>query len=381
MRRIDILRLIRLQVKSGFLSKEPLEYSIMKTIPPVAYSSSEVTVKSKVPYSRLLEKVYDKNPILRDETVFPGFGDLEPKALVLAKKQYFYMQQGLSEAEAYKKASQFVEDLEDEALLDLKEIEKEVKSMGASAPFLSDPEIAQELALWQTTLRSTSYEKLTLLEQGKLDRFVQTKILKWSELERERRMKDIIFYSQFEHLLQTLFPTDESVTQAKRAEFQKTFGERFLALHGYDIEGIQTANAFLLEDYFQFFEKIRGLPNAEDWSTEEYEKFEEWVQDTLAFSAALEEDDESYLDDIYDQFFPSLMLPSRAKLLKLPTVDEVRQLLYENQIGYKQIDGKLFVKRFYKLPRLLFPTDVFCAKVARNPVTYMYVIRFLVFFC
>jgi hypothetical protein len=307
---------MRLQVKSGFLSKEPFEYSVLKTIPPVSNRSADVIVKTKVPYSRLLEKVYERNPVLRDETVFPGFGDLEPKAPVLAKKQYFYMQQGLSEDDAYQKASQFVEDLEDEALLDLREIEKEVKSMGASAPFLTDPEIAEELALWQTTLRSTSYEDLSLLDQGKLDRFVQIKILKWSELERERRMKDIVFYFQFEHLIQTLFPTDGAITQAKQAEFQKTFSERFLSLHGYNIEGFQTENPFLLEEYFEFFEKIRELPSAVDWSPEEFEKFEEWVQDTLAFSTALEEEDEAYLDDLYDQFFPMLMLPSRAKLLK-----------------------------------------------------------------
>lgn len=371
MKRYDILRRIHLQVKSGIFPKHPLAYQIMRKVPGITYNSVDATVKTKVPYAHLLEKAYEKNPLLRDESIFPGYAHLEPRALILAKKQYFYMQQGLSEEDAYQKAVKFVDEMEDEVLTDLKEIEKEVKSMGASAPFLSDPDVAQELAKWQAILRNITYEDLSLVDQGKLDRFVQTKILKWSEVERERRMKDIILYKQFEKVVAALFPIDPSIAQAKRDEFQRNFGEKFFAFHGYKINGLETQRDFLMEDYFQYFEKVKSKPDAEDWNDDEYEEFQQWLLETLAFPTALEHEKEDYINDIFDQFFPMLMLPSRANVLTLPKIDEVRGLLYENQIGYKQVDGKLFVKRFYKLPNLLFPTDVFCAKIARNPAMFL----------
>lgn len=42
----------------------------------------------------------------------------------------------------------------------------------------------------------------------------------------------------------------------------------------------------------------------------------------------------------------------------LPSVQDFKQLLYDNDIGYKVVDGKLFVRRFYMIPQLLFPQEV-----------------------
>jgi hypothetical protein len=71
--------------------------------------------------------------------------------------------------------------------------------------------------------------------------------------------------------------------------------------------------------------------------------------------------------------------PGRAASFTLPSLAEVRAILYKNDIGYKRdssavavpekgeseasvaesAGGKLLIKRFYKLPMLLFPEETF----------------------
>lgn len=43
----------------------------------------------------------------------------------------------------------------------------------------------------------------------------------------------------------------------------------------------------------------------------------------------------------------------------LPSVEKFKQLLYDNDIGYKVVDGKLYVRRFYMIPQILFPKETF----------------------
>ena len=42
---------------------------------------------------------------------------------------------------------------------------------------------------------------------------------------------------------------------------------------------------------------------------------------------------------------------------QLPSVEAFKQILYDNDVGYKVVDGKLYVRRFYKIPLLLFPEE------------------------
>ena len=41
-----------------------------------------------------------------------------------------------------------------------------------------------------------------------------------------------------------------------------------------------------------------------------------------------------------------------------PSEDNFRSILYSHEIGYKKIDGKLYVRRFYRIPMLLFPKEL-----------------------
>jgi hypothetical protein len=67
------------------------------------------------------------------------------------------------------------------------------------------------------------YEDLELADQGELDFFIQTKILKWTEVQRERRMKDVIFYSEFHKLREILFPINANIQQEIDRECEKEF--------------------------------------------------------------------------------------------------------------------------------------------------------------
>lgn len=51
------------------------------------------------------------------------------------------------------------------------------------------------------------------------------------------------------------------------------------------------------------------------------------------------------------------------------SVPRIKELLFRNDIGYLKDASKnnmLMVKRFYKIPLLLFPLEVFCIKVLRK---------------
>jgi hypothetical protein len=53
----------------------------------------------------------------------------------------------------------------------------------------------------------------------------------------------------------------------------------------------------------------------------------------------------------------------------IPTVDSIKKILYQNQIGYKVEDGKVYVKRFYRIPALLFPKETFAANLINDRET------------
>eukprot|EP00607_Mallomonas_marina_P001331 CAMPEP_0182438582 /NCGR_PEP_ID=MMETSP1167-20130531/85875_1 /TAXON_ID=2988 /ORGANISM="Mallomonas Sp, Strain CCMP3275" /LENGTH=259 /DNA_ID=CAMNT_0024632013 /DNA_START=248 /DNA_END=1027 /DNA_ORIENTATION=+ len=41
----------------------------------------------------------------------------------------------------------------------------------------------------------------------------------------------------------------------------------------------------------------------------------------------------------------------------------MRHLLYSNDIGYREIEGQLYIRRVYRLPALLFPTETFTTRL------------------
>ncbi len=66
----NVVRQIRLQLKTGFLKKEPAEYTFLRRYPPMlrdrAPAYHNVSFK-QIPYMKLYEKAVQNNPLYEDE--------------------------------------------------------------------------------------------------------------------------------------------------------------------------------------------------------------------------------------------------------------------------------------------------------------------------
>ena len=90
-----------------------------------------------------------------------------------------------------------------------------------------------------------------------------------------------------------------------------------------------------------------------------------WVIDTLAYKAVIDKKPQykiqKYFNNLKYQFFPQIHYHNDEKKLlefKSFSIDDIKALLYHNDIGYKKENKKLFIKRFYRLPLLLFPKEI-----------------------
>lgn len=373
--KINILRNIRLQLKTGYLREEPIEYQYMKRHPPLSRSSVSPYLRVNaidVPYLGLYNKAIAKNPLYQDERVYGAYSQQLPQALILAKKQYQYMQEGLTEIEAYNKAMKYVSEMENKAYLELKRAAAAVDAATGSKPaFVTEESTLSELSKLQERLSNTHYDDLSLAEQGAVDKFVQNKILKWNEVERERRMKDPIFVSRFNELLKILFPVAPAVAKAHAKKFQDKFKQNFLALNNYHHNRMVTAQPFYVEDYLKFYSKLMRTPNLLDWKSEDREKLSKWIVETLAYQDATQRGTtksiQKYLDGLRDSFFPMIRFPKRVSDLPVLNMDKIKLALYQNEIGYQRQDEKIYVKRFYRLPNLFFTREILCSSIISNP--------------
>lgn len=262
---ISILRTLRLQLKSGYLRHEPVEYDYLRRFPPLPSHSTpkhHVINTVNVPYVDLFEKALDKNQLFERDRIYPAFSHQEPLGLVLAKRQYLYMQQGMSESDAYDKAMKYIDELEDLAYAEMKDITVKIKDMGSvHDAVLGDENIRKKLAEWQAKLQDIAYEDLSLAEQGELDYFIQIHLLKWNEVERSRRMQDPVFFIQFEKLLTSLFPLSETSKLKTRQKFKKNF----LRFNRYNERKITALKPFYLEDYLMYWNKAMQNPDLQNW--------------------------------------------------------------------------------------------------------------------
>ncbi|KAJ1409660.1 hypothetical protein B484DRAFT_403134 [Ochromonadaceae sp. CCMP2298] len=363
--RAHIMRTLRLQLKSGFRRREPPEYKFMKRYPPLSRDTKprfhELDYKN-IPYLELFKKAMARSPVY-NERVYPAYWQQEPQALKLAKKQFEHMQNGDDEETAFRKAELYVDELENQSYLDLKALHEALAEMGAKAPFMSDSKLMEEIDSWKQKLQDSPYSELELADQGEIDFLVQTKLMGWDEVQRARRMKDPIFVMQFEQLRSLVFPDKAELEAAKAAEKSRSYKETYCKLHDLNYSLLTTAAPFYIEDYLHYFEALRAQPDLRKWSNADCETLSAWIVDTLAMREVVERAPnhkvQTYLDAIKAQFFP--MLRTDASKLPTPTVDSIRRLLYENQVGYKAQESKVYVRRFYRIPALLFPKETFTA--------------------
>lgn len=376
------MRAIRLQLKSGFMKTEPPEYTFMKRYPPMHRNTQPTfhEIKTKnIPYLDLLEKAAEANP-LYGESVYPAYWQHEPIGLTLAKKQYQFMQQGLDEATAFRRAEEYVDDIESKSYDSLKSLRDAVRKDGAAVPFVNDQELTKELLFWQEHLHNTPYETLEQAEQGEIDHLIQTKILKWNEVERERRMTDPVFFKQFERLRAQLFPLGGAALEKKSKHEIAEYRQRICDLYDVKYSKVAAKAPFYLEEYVNYYKMMKAQPDLNKWTTTDRSHFTKWINDAVASAGKLEgsasssdrwannSDDikavQKYLETLRHQFFPMLASPKKAAQLPTLTVESLKRTLYESDIGYKVQDGKVFVRRFYRIPALLFPEETLAAALA-----------------
>ena len=397
----NMFRMLRLQLKTGFIRNEPAEYNFLKRYPPLTRDNVprfHKFTKRTVPYMELYEKAVTKHPKY-DESIYPAYWQQEPLALTLAKKQYAFMQEGDSEEIAFRKAEKYVDDIENKSYVELLAIRETLNDMNAKPPFMTDSEIAEKISYWKAKLQETMYEDLELADQGEVDYFIQTKILKWTEVQRERRMKDVIFYNEFHKLRDILFPINATIQKKLAIQNEKEFRSFYFKIRSLDPSKLTCATPFYLEDYVSLFTKMSQQPNLRKWSLRDLNHFTDWIENTLAMRQIIEKRTKQTVDDYLDHlkitFFPilnkvvntptttSTSSPSSSPnsgrssssssvgkfSFPIPTVDSIKKILYQNQIGYKVEDGKVYVKRFYRIPALLFPKETFAANLINDRET------------
>lgn len=368
---LNILRGLRLQLKTGFLQKEPDAYRFLQRYPPLSRDSAPPVRKIErrnIPYLKYYEAALTNNPLYADEHVYPAYWAHEPQALTLAKKQYELIQAGVSEEDAYRQAVTHVHELENASYESLKALHGELR--GAKLPYAADAELCALINTWRTRLSTQPYDAMPLSDQGEIDFIVQTKVLKWNEVERERRMKDPIFVLQFERLRSSVFPEIAQADTAARVADHDNYKARLLQLFGVSKERMCTAKPFYYEDYVAFFERLRKEPLLGRWSAQDKDKLSRWIVETLAIREVVEKSSSSavqrYLDSLRAHFFPMVRFPARAESLELPSAAALKALLYAHDVGYKSQEDKLFVRRFYRLPQLLFPKETLTSSIVTD---------------
>jgi hypothetical protein len=307
---------------------------------------------------------FQRSPKYNSEGVYPAYWQDEPLSLILAKKQYELVKGGMDEEAAYEEAEKFAEKFEQDAYEELVTLTSALGEKGARLPATANKEVAAEIARWKRILSKHNYAKLSDADQGEIDYLLQTKILKWNQVERDRRMADPIFTMQFETLRDYIFP---EIGQSRRKEFHGEYNRDMYKSQQLSVFGIptatllQTSSPFFYEDYVYYFNRLKDQPFLAKWNPRSREKFSRWIIDSLGIKhkvgLANRGEVQAYLDNIRAQFFPMIRQPHRVKEFNLPSAELLRTTLYNNDIGYKTDNGKLFVFRFYRLPMLLFPKE------------------------
>lgn len=350
--------------------EEPEAYTFMRRYPPIIHKRAPLkkVVGKSFPAVEFYEKAIERNPMLQGENVYPAFWQQEPLAMTLAKKQYEFVQHGFDEDTAYKGALEFVEKLESKSYEELKSVVDEVQSSGAATSFASDPDVAAEIQRWRNRLNEIFYKDMDLAEKGELDYFIQTKILGWEEVARERRMKDPVFAAHFDKLRDGIFPQKKISDRLGAAKVESLQKQKLIAKFGVSVQSISPTERFYYDDYMIFFEKLRQQPLLAKWSSNDREELSRWVLNTLACKHIRNASGSAtrlskYLDRLRAQFFPMVRAPERAAEFNLPSIDKMKEILHSNDIGYLTEQGSLFVKRFYKIPLVLFPMETLTTSI------------------
>merc|ERR1719231_69035 len=143
-----------------------------------------------------------------------------------------------------------------------------------------------------------------------------------------------------------------------------------------------TSESFYYQDYVLHFENLKRNIMNRTCNEQNLKEFDAWCRQTLIVSPPERKFSEAsynnYLEKIQLNFFPFLKygrstFDNKSSELddadyqqqlksisdhSIPDLDTFRRILFRNGIGYQlNEDGKSYVKRFYRIPALLWPTQ------------------------
>lgn len=361
----NMLRQLRLQVKTGYIRRELPEYEFMRRYPPLNRDTATAYKKidgRQLPYMKLYEKALSRNPLYLDERVYPAYWKEEPEAIVLARKQYNYMTaDGLDENSAYEKALKDIQEMESKSYEDFLSLMKVMKEKGVGSLITQNQDLNSKIEKYTKLLEETPYYSLKLADQGEIDYIIQVDMLKWGELQRERRMRDPIFAARFDELRTIVFPKIEKdlLDLFESKQHKNEYKLRFKHYQGDERKKnyLSFKEKFFVEDYVHFYNKLVNK-DINSWKETEKNAFNSWILNTLAMKEVVGEcshdEKADYLDIVKKAYFPASSSSDKAML----TVDHVKSKLFQNDIGYKKDGDKLHVGRHYRIPAVLWPSEV-----------------------
>jgi len=362
----NMLRQLRLQIKTGFIRRELPEYEFMRRYPPLNRDTAAPYKKiegRQLPYLNLYEKALSRNPLYLDERVYPAYWKEEPEAIVLARKQYNYMTtQGLDENSAYEKALKDVQVMESKSYEDFLSLMKLMKNKGVGSLLTQNQELNSKIEKYSKLLENTPYYSLKLADQGEIDYIIQVDLLKWGEVQRERRMKDPIFAARFEELRSIVFPKiqRDMIDLFQSKEHISEYKQRFKQFFNIDKSKnyFNYKEKFFIDDYINFYNRLVKKEFSQ-WKENERNELNNWILNTLAVKESLSESNNEeksqYIEMLKKSYFPVLYSTSYKTLL---TTDYMKKKLFENEISYKKDGYKLHAPRHYRIPAVLWPSEI-----------------------
>jgi hypothetical protein len=416
MRARSILRDLRVKLKNGFLREPPIAFEVLRKTPAHwnAYMPRWLYIKqNEMPYLKVHRAMKERNAMYPRQDLAKAYENTF--GMIISKRMYQLMKQGLSEEAAYVEATKFITERENEAFQDLKKLVENLEQNDPSV-LKFDEHIQEEYDFWNAQVKIKTYGNLQEWERGPVDKFLQFYVLKWTDNEAKYRLRDLRFTTYYMRLFDALFPLESK--QEKKANWLAGMKEQVANHPGF------TARGFYIEDYIWYYNQFLHSPNFErEWTQIDQFRLKKWVEKTLILKplskdsmlsmdlgslyteeedeetegeddekALLEEfeieqhlkkegesaeaaeievssDEKIAFDTTIRAFFPMYNLPKLVPILPKLDVMEVKRALYENEIGYKKAGkdrSKTLVRRFYLLPKLLFPRAFFLAYVTKD---------------
>lgn len=202
-------------------------------------------------------------------------GRLVNRSMVFVQKQYAFIQEGHTEAEAFKLTEAALAEEEGKALKQLEEVTAQARATGA-VPALSAMERQKDgrwdrLQFWRKELSSSPYETWSHGKQASLDRWLTKDMLEW-EPHQTRYLGQQRFQDSLKAARETIFA---DVVKPLREKLRTVESAEGTDLTPEDLYSFQLEQA--MGEYQEWEEKMLAR-RAGTWASEEIAALQEWLE-------------------------------------------------------------------------------------------------------